>query len=242
MGDAGNAQSRVMAKSEQSIERKVAWSSALAGALNRVVSATYRPAFSAEAYAVTRSNGGDAEHRALYAVHHGDLWMLIRYLAGQGVTVMVSEHRDGEIITRTLLRAGFRAVRGSSTRGGARALLEFVREAKRSDGDMAITVDGPRGPARVVKPGIVLAASRSGLPIVPLTASALSAWHAKSWDRLTIGKPFSRVAFGIGDPIEVPAEVPREEMDAWCRRVEAALEATRAQAEAKAWGVTPTTG
>lgn len=217
-------------------ERKIARASSIATWVQRAMAATYRIERVTPTYATMRREGADPSRRALYAVNHGDLWLLIPYFAHQRVTVMVSEHRDGEIITRTLLRAGFEAVRGSSTRGGARALLEFVRVARESDVDMAITVDGPRGPAEVVKPGIVLAASRSGLPIVPTVGVARWAWHAKSWDRLTIAKPFSRVALGYGEEIHVPPDVPRDELDAWCERVRRAIADTRAEVAAKAWG------
>lgn len=217
-------------------ERRIARTTALVSAVRSALSATYRVVRTEPSYAEVRARGGDPERRALYALNHGDLWLLIPYLQHEGVKVMVSEHRDGEIITRTLERVGFGAVRGSSTRGGVRALLEFVRVAREGDVDMAITVDGPRGPAEVVKPGIVLAASRSGLPIVPIAAAARRVWRARSWDRLAIAKPFASVAVGHGDEIVVPPDVPRDDLDAWCERVRRGIAETRAQVAAKAWG------
>ena len=95
-------------------------------------------------------------------------WMLVPAYTHRkrGVTVMISRHRDGEIISRIVHRLGFRSARGSTTRGGAKALLELGQVGRRGD-CLAITPDGPRGPNKSVAPGIVHLSARTGLPILP---------------------------------------------------------------------------
>jgi lysophospholipid acyltransferase (LPLAT)-like uncharacterized protein len=110
-------------------------------------------------------------------------------------------HGDGEIIARVMASLGFDAVRGSSSRGGARALLESVR-LLRSGRTVAFTPDGPRGPRRVSAPGAAAAAVRSGAPVIALGMRASRFWQLKSWDRLTIPKPFARVCVRYSSVIE----------------------------------------
>ena len=131
--------------------------------------------------------------RGIYAGWHCYLWHGTAPLRHQGATGMVSSHRDGELIARLLAKQGFKLARGSSTRGGVKALMGFVRAARETDGDMLATIDGPRGPARVAKPGVLYIASLSGIPIIPVGLAVDRKWHLKSWDRMMIGKPFSRV-------------------------------------------------
>jgi len=163
--------------------------------------------------------------RCLYAAWHETLWHGIASVRDQGVCTMVSTHRDGELIARVLARKGFRLARGSSTRGGASALREMLRSAKQADTDLCITIDGPRGPRREVKEGILLAASLTGLPIVPLTAVATPAWRLGSWDKMLLGKPFARVVYHFGEEVQVPRRAERDELLAVHRpRVEAAMQ------------------
>ncbi len=160
--------------------------------------------------------------RCIFAVWHGRMLPMVFTERGQGAVVLVSRHRDGELIARIIGWLGFRTVRGSSTRGGDEALRSLLREAGEQE-LIAITPDGPRGPAERVKPGLVYLASRSGLPIVPVASSARDSWVLSSWDRFRIPKPFSRVVIAYGDPIRVPPELDDEHAADWCRRIEAAL-------------------
>jgi lysophospholipid acyltransferase (LPLAT)-like uncharacterized protein len=180
-------------------------------------------------YAERRRRGEGT--RCLYAGWHGDLLHSACALRGQQISVLVSTHRDGELVARVLARMGFGLVRGSSTRGGAHALREITRAARDAAGDLAFTIDGPKGPAREPKDGILYAASRTGLPIVPVGVSIDRAWHAKSWDRLRIGKPWSRVAVALGDELRVPADVDHRELLAqYGPRLKAAMDAAEARA------------
>jgi lysophospholipid acyltransferase (LPLAT)-like uncharacterized protein len=172
------------------------------------------------------------EARCAYSIWHGHIWVLLWAMRGRRLRVMVSEHRDGEFIARVAQRLGYGTVRGSSTRGGARALLELARAGREGDGHLLLTVDGPRGPAREVKEGIVFAASRTGLPVVPVGVAASRAWMARSWDRHVVPKPFARVAVAYGPGLAVPQDAGRDELAG--RWLPAVAEGMRA-AEARAW-------
>jgi lysophospholipid acyltransferase (LPLAT)-like uncharacterized protein len=100
-------------------------------------------------------------------------------------------------------------VRGSSTRGAGRALLGLVREIE-SGRDIAVTPDGPRGPAKSFAPGALVVSQRTGARIVPVTAVAKSAWHLRSWDRFMIPKPFARIVISYGPMSAVSATEVRD--------------------------------
>jgi len=136
----------------------------------------------------------------------------------QNIAVIVSRHRDGEIISRMVEGIGFRTIRGSSTRGGSPALREFIRAAAEGH-PLAITTDGPQGPARRCKPGAVLASARTGLPIVPVAAAASRVWRVNSWDEFFVPKHGSVVYLSYGEPIPVPADIAREALADWQDRV-----------------------
>jgi lysophospholipid acyltransferase (LPLAT)-like uncharacterized protein len=141
-----------------------------------------------------------ADRRAPYVLlaWHEALLPLLWFHRGRGMTIVVSEGREGRYLAEYARRLGYREARGSSSRGGVRALLGAVR-ALRNGGSAAFTPDGPRGPRRVFKGGSVLAAQRARAPVVPVHASAARAWRLRSWDRLLIPKPFARVRIGYGE-------------------------------------------
>ena len=135
--------------------------------------------------------------------------------------VMVSKSFDGELIARVARRLGYRAFRGSPSRGGAPALLEMIKSDDR--GDLALTVDGPRGPAEKVKAGAILLGSSSGLPLLPITVKVSKAWRLKSWDRLIIPKPFSIVEVVMGKHIAIPENINKDEIRRFAREAEDAI-------------------
>jgi lysophospholipid acyltransferase (LPLAT)-like uncharacterized protein len=151
----------------------------------------------------------------IFSLWHGQLLPLIWHHRSEGVAILVSEHRDGEMIARIASSIGYRLIRGSTSRGGERALLALVKEL-RSGGEVAVTPDGPKGPARSYAPGAVVAAQRAGAPILPIAAHADRAWYLSSWDRFMIPKPFANVTVAYGKVAKVsaasargaPAEVP----------------------------------
>jgi len=149
-----------------------------------------------------------AKQAFIYSLWHGDLLPLLWYHREQGVAVLISEHRDGELVARAASSLGFNLIRGSTTHGANRALISIVRELQ-AGREVAITPDGPRGPAGKFAPGALIAAQRSNSPILPVVAVADRAWRLKSWDRFMIPKPFARVTISYGPPTRVEASTPR---------------------------------
>jgi len=145
----------------------------------------------------------------IFSLWHGQLLPLIWHHRNQRVAILVSEHRDGELIARLAKSIGYRLIRGSTSRGGERALLALVKDL-RAGREVAVTPDGPRGPARSYAPGALIAAQRAGAPILPVAAHADSAWRLSSWDSFLIPKPFARVTVAYGEPTQVEAERSRE--------------------------------
>ena len=144
----------------------------------------------------------------IYSLWHGHLLPLLWHHRGSNVAILISEHRDGELIARTAHWLGYRLIRGSTTRGAERALLALVRELDEGR-QVAVTPDGPRGPARTFAPGALIASQRSGAAILPVAAGADRAWRLKSWDRFIIPKPFARVTVAYGPPTRVEAPSAR---------------------------------
>jgi lysophospholipid acyltransferase (LPLAT)-like uncharacterized protein len=121
----------------------------------------------------------------------------------QGIAVLISEHRDGEIIARAASALGFRTIRGSTYRGADRALAGLVREL-RAGRDVAVTPDGPRGPAHHFAPGALVAAQRAGAPVVTVGAAAPRSWRLRSWDGFMIPKPFARITIAYAQATVEP--------------------------------------
>ena len=129
-----------------------------------------------------------------------------------GVTVLTSPSKDGEILAQLVGAFGMKAVRGSSSRRGSRALLELVKLI-RSGRDIAITPDGPRGPRYLLGPGIILLAQTTGTRIVPAHASFSRCVRMKTWDGFIIPLPFSKVSVTIDKALAIPAELTAEEFE-----------------------------
>lgn len=158
----------------------------------------------------------------IYALWHAQQLPLTLRHRNENVAVIISQSRDGELITRVVERIGYRAIRGSTTRGGSGALRELTRAGAEGH-PLAITTDGPQGPARECKPGAVIAAARTGLPIIPTAAAAVRAWRFNSWDRFMVPKPGSIVYTTYGEPIVIPADVDGAVTAAWQESVTEAL-------------------
>jgi lysophospholipid acyltransferase (LPLAT)-like uncharacterized protein len=143
---------------------------------------------------------------------------------------MVSRSFDGEYIARTIERLGFAAVRGSSSRGGAKALIGLRRQLEK-DNSVAFTIDGPRGPKYVAKPGPVLLSRASGLPMAAFYVAISDAWVLNTWDAFLIPKPFSKALVRVSAKIQVPADADDLQMTEFHRQLQAALERVTAFAE-----------
>ena len=144
----------------------------------------------------------EAHRPHVFLLWHDALLPLLWWHRGRDVTIVVSEAQDGQYLAEYARRIGYREARGSSSRGGVRALIGVVKVLQ-AGGAAAFTPDGPRGPRREFKGGILLAAQRGGAVVVPLHAGADRAWRLSSWDRFLVPKPFARVRIVYGTPFEV---------------------------------------
>ncbi len=148
----------------------------------------------------------------IMCVWHNRIFAGMYYLRCRGLVVMSSISFDAEYTARCIQRLGFGVIKGSSTRGGTRALVEMIRMMKRGV-PMAFTIDGPRGPKYEVKAGPPLLAKRTGNPMVPLNVEVKHFWTINSWDKFQIPKPFSRAKIFFGEPIFVPDDAGDEELE-----------------------------
>jgi lysophospholipid acyltransferase (LPLAT)-like uncharacterized protein len=166
----------------------------------------------------------------LFALWHGRMYLSIQAHRNQGIVTMASQSKDGELIACWLERNGYVVVRGSTTRGGGQALREMVRQV-RSGRHAALTVDGPKGPARVVQAGVVQLARLTGAWILPITSSASRPHFFASWDRYLVPYPFSKAIVAYGEPFPVAEDLPE---DAALARIASALDSASAEADAAA--------
>jgi lysophospholipid acyltransferase (LPLAT)-like uncharacterized protein len=188
---------------------KLRWVPPLGSALLRVFGWTWRiRTVNADGYLAGHNKG----RAVVLALWHGSMLPLLYHHRRRRIAILISEHKDGEIIARIATRFGLALVRGSSSRGAARALVA-LSDTLESGYDVAVTPDGPRGPARSIAPGALVAAHRAGAPIVPLVVEVSSAWRLSTWDAFLIPKPFARITIAYGDPAHVPAESSRDAAD-----------------------------
>jgi hypothetical protein len=170
----------------------------------------------------------------IYAFWHEHLLNITSYFGtrcgGTGLTILIGRHFDGEIIARVVEGLRMATVRGSKTRGGLEAVEGLLRVLKEGR-SIVFTPDGPKGPRREAKDGIIVLAQRSGAPIVPIAAVARPAVHARSWDRLELPLPFSLVHAEEGEPILVPSGAGSEGRENARARLESALKEMAARLE-----------
>jgi lysophospholipid acyltransferase (LPLAT)-like uncharacterized protein len=169
----------------------------------------------------------------IYAMWHAQQLSMAWHYRGTGVTTLSSHHRDSEYIVRIIRKLGLTSVRGSTTRGGAKAVMALFDVLERG-GEIIITPDGPRGPRDQTKEGVLYLAQKTGLPIWPTALGLSDYWELRSWDRFRIPKPFARGYAMWSEPITVPAEMTAEEHDAMLRKISAALDAVEAEGDARA--------
>lgn len=203
---------------------QVAAIAAIGAPLLRLLARTWRvETVGAEHLAAAGAGGAGT----IYALWHGRILHCLWYWRDRGIVVVTSENFDGEWIARVIRRFGFGTARGSSSRGGARALRELLRTV--GEAPVAFTVDGPRGPREVVQPGVAWLARATGHPVVCVHAEADRAWTLGSWDRTQIPKPFSRMVMAISPAVRVAPDAGPEALEAARLAVDRALtEAARA--------------
>jgi lysophospholipid acyltransferase (LPLAT)-like uncharacterized protein len=175
-----------------------------------------------EREALARSGGG-----ASYTTWHQRMAYHFHYFGARHVTVMISGSRDGEYAAGTAAWLGFRSVRGSSTRGGRRALVEMIRQVK--DGERAgFLADGPQGPPRIAKMGALIVARDAQVPLIAILWGADRCWVLNSWDRFLVPKPFARVAILHTEPIWIPPQTKDDQLESYRQLLESRMnEGTR---------------
>ena len=160
---------------------------------------------------------------------HGRILPATFYFRRRGIVVITSENFDGEWIARIIERFGYGTARGSTSRGGLKAMLQLVRAMERGK-PAGFTLDGPRGPARVAQPGALWLARTTGNPVLPFHLEASRAWTLGSWDRTEIPKPLSTVALVVGAPMEIAADATDAEIEVYRTDLEATLHALEKRA------------
>ena len=159
----------------------------------------------------------------VYASWHQRFFPGITFFASRKpIAIMISKSRDGEMIARVVNILGWQAVRGSSSKGGMRALKQ-IRKLTAVGYRIGHIVDGPQGPFGVVKPGLITIAQFSGAPIVPVIISSQRYWVFNSWDRFIVPKPFSRVFIRFAPPIVVPRGLDTDAFENLRQNVEARI-------------------
>lgn len=166
----------------------------------------------------------EGKHSPIVVNWHENIFLSTYFMRDLGIVVITSQSFDGEYIARFLTRFGFGTVRGSSTRGGAGALVGMIRLA-RAGIRTGFTIDGPRGPRRVAKPGACVLAMKTGARIYPMSVEPEKFWSVGSWDRMRIPRPFSRAVAIFGEPVAVGADASEEEINAKHAELQAKLDA-----------------
>ena len=150
---------------------------------------------------------------AIYAFWHAHMLLPCYVGRNRNVKVLISQHRDGEYIAQIVQRLGYGVARGSTTRGGAKALLRMIKKIKEESISLAITPDGPKGPRFVAQSGAILLGQKTQYPIIPVMIYLSKYWELPSWDKFCIPKPFSKARIFYGNPILVPFKLEKLEME-----------------------------
>lgn len=167
--------------------------------------------------------------RYIYAFYHEVMLFPAYYWAWPEMQILISDHRDGELIAQVVKRLGFGVVRGSTTRGGMRALREMTHRVDR--GNLCFTPDGPKGPRRHVHQGMIYLASRCGLPVVGCGIAFRDPWRARSWDRFAVPRPFRVAACVTPEPVTVPPGADRDTLETCRQEVERRMQGAMIEAE-----------
>jgi lysophospholipid acyltransferase (LPLAT)-like uncharacterized protein len=199
---------------------KAAVIAALAAPVVRTLGRTYHWIEDGAEHLAAVDAAGQAPILALW---HGRILPATLYFRDRGVVAMTSQNFDGEWIARLMRRFGYAQARGSTSRGGSRALIEMKR-ALGEGRTVAFTVDGPRGPAKVAQAGAVWLAGASGHPILPFHIESSAHWTARSWDGSQVPKPRATVAIAIGAPVRVPPDLDEPALETHRLQLQAALE------------------
>lgn len=167
-------------------------------------------------------------NRAIFTCWHGQIFPATWYWRNRRIGVMTSMNLDGEMIARCIERHGYGAVRGSSSRRGLRALAEMVGEIRKGR-DVGFTIDGPRGPRHVAKPGPVILARKSGAAIFCFHISMKRRIQLNSWDRFQIPMPFTRAKVFMAEPLWIPPDADEDTVRGYRDRMQEILDELEAR-------------
>lgn len=209
--------------------RLVSW---IVPTLIALIGSTLRVTFSWEEDSI---GSLDAIHPGIFPFWHRCVLSAAWIFRRRNLAVMTSRSLDGEYIARVIQRLGYVPIRGSSSRGGQRALLEmqtFVNQ----DGGAAFTIDGPRGPRYVAKRGPIHLAKATGVAITPFYVAVANKWELNSWDRFLIPVPFSRALVRVASRIYVPRDADEATLEMKYREMQSALERITEFAEQRCGG------
>jgi lysophospholipid acyltransferase (LPLAT)-like uncharacterized protein len=168
----------------------------------------------------------------IYLFWHEMMLLPVHTHGRSSFCVLVSRHQDGELISRVLNKLGFSTVRGSTTRKGFSALRGLMRQGKINH--LAITPDGPRGPRRILQPGCIYLASRTGMPLFPAGMAYRACWRANSWDRMAVPKPGTLGVCIVGKPITIPPDISPDEIEQYRQHVQMEFDDLQRRAESLA--------
>lgn len=169
------------------------------------------------------------DQRFLYAVWHDSVIFSAFGGKHRKCVALTSRHRDGSFVAGVVKWIGVPSVRGSTRNGGQNALRALIKSAV--DNHIVISPDGPRGPRRTMTPGMVFLASRTGNAIVPTAFQCRRSWKIRgSWTALIIPKPFTRIYLLTGEPIFVPPDIARDEIDHYVAQVQNAMDGLNTKA------------
>lgn len=178
---------------------------------------------------------GDNPDRFIYCIWHENLLLPTLTWGQSNIAVLISKHADGQLLGSLITSFGMGMVAGSTNRGGIEAVRKLTRDPNARK-HLAITPDGPRGPRRVVQPGVVYIASRAGMKIVPVGVGYRNPWRTASWDRFAVPKPFTRACCVIDRAITVPPEAKTADLETY--RLEVQTEMDRLAVVAETWAST----
>ena len=169
--------------------------------------------------------------RCIYAFWHSQILFLSYFHKNQGVSILVSNSEDGEIIAQVLQRQGHTTIRGSTGKGGLRALTKQIQDIRTRQCSGAVVPDGPQGPRQKVQPGVILLAQKTGCPIIPLCYSAKRRVVFNSWDRFILPLPATPCLLIYGEPIHVPPKLSGNQLRQNMLRLENELNHISAEAD-----------
>lgn len=167
---------------------------------------------------------------AILITWHGRTMVPANFFRGRGYWALISLSRDGDIQNRIFSLFGFHTIRGSTGRGGVKAVLQMAKKV-REGGILSYAPDGPRGPSHKVQEGTIFLAERCGCPVIPLGFSANPRKLLNSWDKYLIPKFFSKGAMVLGEPIFVPSNMTEEQKQEIVRKIEEAINQAEEEAE-----------